>query len=925
MARVVVLNWRVPALESAGAWLVERFARRGSGWGELDLSGLVLVTPGRRAGRILLAMLVDRAEREGLGLTPPRLATPADLTRLLIEDNGRMAGPAATRLAFIEAALGLDDEDRAALVGERAAAPEQARAAADLALRATRELAGQGVPIERVESAASELVGEREARRWRAVGRLWESARRCLAEHGLEEPSAALLQALAGAGAGPPTGTGVVLVGVPELPGAVRRVLAAMGESVTALVFGDEASAFDGLGAICPGVWRQRAIDLSRAAIEFVEDAREQAHAALAALADWADRHPPDRLSIGAPDPEVAFWIERLAERTGGVEVRDAAGWPVERTAPWRLLEACADLVRTRSFASLAALARHPDVEHHLRRRPGGADHLRDLDRFEREGLPRRAGQWEWVEGPPRHVLDSVWECVRDLLGGLWSDSEAPASPARWGAEALELLWRVYGERDCRVRVPEEARLAAACRILRDAAADLASAGTLGGDVSAWEGLHLVLSLARGGTIAGEPARDAVEMLGWLELPLDPSRAMVVTGLNEGAVPASRGVDGLLPERLRERLGLETDGTRAARDAYVLSTLAASGRELVLVAARRTGEGDPLLPSRLFFAGDDAHAVDRVRAFLGGTLRRRVLDEVDVRSGFVPSAEPAPPPVESVRVTSFARYLRSPYEFYLIDVLGLEEPEEPGDELEARVVGDLLHEVLRRFGSGDRRHEPDPRRLEHELLGHLGDLLRERFGSDAGGAGLPPIPRVELEFVRRWLVSAAQWQARSVAEGWTVRHVEWSPSEPATFAVDGRPVILRGRIDRIDQGPDGALRIIDFKTGDAKDPDKAHRAGRGQDRRWTNLQLPLYRHLARELGPDDRFQLGFVGWSENAPVEWRPAKWTPEDLRSADEAAAEVVRGLRAGAFHETGDPATGDGVLAALVDRLRLARRARA
>lgn len=925
MASVVVLNWRAPALESACAWLVERFARRGSGWGELDLSGLVLVTPGRRAGRILLAMLVDRAEREGLGLTPPRLATPGDLTRLRIEDNGRIAGPAATRLAFIEAARGLDDEDRSALVGERAADSDQARAAAELALRAARELAGQGVPIERVESAASELVGEREARRWRAVGRLWDAARRCLAEHGLEEPSAAVLQALAGAGAGPSIGTGVVLVGVPELPGAARRVLEAMGESVTALVFGDETSAFDGLGAIRPEVWRERAIDLSNVTLECVEDAREQAHAALAAVADLADRHPADRISIGAPDAEVAFWIERLAERTGGVEVRDAAGWPVERTGPWRLLEACADLVRTRSFASLAALVRHPDVEHHLRRRRGGADHLRDLDRFEREGLPRRAGQWEWVEGRPRRVLDSVWECVRDLLGGLWSDSEASALPARWGAEALELLRRVYGERRCRTRVPEEARLASACRLLRDAAGDLASAGDLGGNVSAWEGLNLVLSLARGGTIAGEPSRDAVEMLGWLELPLDPSRAMVVTGMNEGSVPASGGVDGLLPERLRERLGLETDGTRAARDAYVLSTLVASGRELVLVAARRTGEGDPLRPSRLFFAGDDADAVARVEKFLGGTLQRRVPDVVGTCSGFGPPTEPPPPPVESVRVTSFARYLRSPYEFYLIDVLGLEEPEEPGDELEARVVGDLLHEVLRRFGSGERRHEPDAGRIEHELLALLGDLLRERFGSDAVGVGLPPIPRVELEFARRWLASAALWQARSVAEGWVICHVEWSPSEPATFDVDGRPIFLHGRIDRIDQGPDGALRIIDFKTGDAKDPDKAHRTGRGQNRRWTNLQLPLYRHLARELGPDDRFQLGFVGWSENSPVQWCPAKWTPEDLRSADEAAAAVVRGLRAGAFHETGDPPTDDGVLAALVERARLARRARA
>jgi hypothetical protein len=925
MAQVVLQDWGAPALEGACAWVVERFARRGVGRGELDLSGVVVVTPGRRAGRILLAMLVDRAEREGLWLTPPRLATPGDLPGVLVEGVGPVAGPAATLLAFIEAALGLDKDDRASLTREADTDFSWALGVARLTLKAVEELSGQLVPIERAAEAAEALGGEREGRRWRALGRLWEQARRSLAGHGLGEHASALMESAGEPGLASRLKPGVraVLVGVTELPGAARRVLSAMGDAVTALVFGDDASAFDELGTIRPEVWAARTPDLSRASIEFVEDAREQAHAALAAVGDLGARLPADRITIGTPDEEVAFWIERLAERAGGVEVRDAAGWPVERTGPWRLLTAAAELARTRSFGAFAAFVRHPDVEHHLRRRLGGGEYLRAMDRFERERLPRSAGRWDWVTGDMRRILDGAWEVVTGLMGEAWSAEANGREPRAWGGEALELLRRVYGERRYRTRVPEEARAVEACLLLRDAAADLASASGIGAAIPAWEGLGLVLSLARGGRIAAEPSRDAVEMLGWLELPLDPGAALVVTGMNEGSVPAARGVDGLLPERLRERLGLETDAARAARDAYVLSALAASGRELVLIAGRRSGEGVPLLPSRLLFAGDDGEAVGRVRRFLDGRLRRRVSDEAGSCSGFAVDERPETPTVKSIRVTSFARYLRSPYEFYLIDVLGLDEPDEGGDELEARVVGELLHEALRRFGEGAGRCPREERRIGSELLGHLGDLVRERFGADADDAGLPMIPRVELEFARRWLASAAAWQARAFNEGWNIEHVEWKPTRDVQLDVDGVAITLRGRIDRIDAGP-GGWRIIDFKTGSVHDPDRSHRSWKGEFRTWVDLQLPLYRHLAAELNLQGRVELGYVGMVKKSPrVEWLPAPWDEEDLRSADEAAREVVRRIRAGEFSDPGDPAVRDGSLAALIERARGARRA--
>src|SRR5690606_35854101 len=89
--------------------------------------------------------------------------------------------------------------------------------------------------------------------------------------------------------------------------------------------------------------------------------------------------------------------------------------------------------------------------------------------------------------------------------------------------------------------------------------------------------------------------------------------------------------------------------------------------------------------------------------------------------------------------------------------------------------------------------------------------------------------------------------------GWRIVKVEVEPPEPGVpFDVDGRPVLLRGRIDRIDRNErTGEWAVFDYKTSDTgQPPEKTHRRGRGKERRWVDLQLPLYRHLLPAIEDD---------------------------------------------------------------------------
>ena len=66
-AGLTFLGWDRPALPSAVAWLCERFSVDAA----VDLSEVLVVVPGRQAGRRLTELLIDATDASGLELLPP--------------------------------------------------------------------------------------------------------------------------------------------------------------------------------------------------------------------------------------------------------------------------------------------------------------------------------------------------------------------------------------------------------------------------------------------------------------------------------------------------------------------------------------------------------------------------------------------------------------------------------------------------------------------------------------------------------------------------------------------------------------------------------------------------------------------------------------------------------------------------------------
>jgi DNA helicase-2/ATP-dependent DNA helicase PcrA len=188
--------------------------------------------------------------------------------------------------------------------------------------------------------------------------------------------------------------------------------------------------------------------------------------------------------------------------------------------------------------------------------------------------------------------------------------------------------------------------------------------------------------------------------------------------------------------------------------------------------------------------------------------------------------------------------------------------------------GILIHQVLERFHSEQLRADAlaeaaGPQAVSRSGAGDLDRLLslfeagwrRTGFGSSDD----------ELQYRDRAVAALARYHERHLRSDTTPVWLERG------FAFAIGPHQLRGRVDRVDELPEGGYELIDYKTGE-------RRTTRGQD-----VQLALYRLGAREAWQVDA-ELGsywYVLEDERVPV-----RSEPDDSERVERTVLEVASGI---------------------------------
>lgn len=561
---------------------------------------------------------------------------------------------------------------------------------------------------------------------------------------------------------------------------------------------------------------------------------------------------PPDEALAGltlveAPDPaaeavEIALRLRAALETPGrtaalvtsdrnlsrrvaaelrrwGIEADDSAGVPLDQTPPGSFLLLLAHaLIDAGGPVALLSLLKHPLAQGG---RPPGElrRYTRALERAALRG-PRPAGGLDGLLqrlADPR--LDEHWPApvprleLLAWLAALRADAAPLADLPPAGPQPLQALLDAHllvAERIAANAEGDAAELwsKAAGEAARDFLAELrpAAAGLEPIPPSAYAA---VLAVLMGGVSVRprQPRHPRIAILGQIESRLVQADLVILGGLVEGVWPRLPETGPWLNRRMRQRLGLPPLELRIGIAAHDFAS-AAAGPEVVLSRALKDVGGAATKPSRwlarLTAVLRSLGRAERVRPPPGWTAWRLALDAPSGAPRPCPRPAPRPPVAARPRrlsVTEIDRLMRDPYAVYARRILDLAPLEPLDQDPGAAERGQLIHKAVELFVQRWQEQLPDD--PEAELL----RIGREVFAAHAH------LPEVMSLWWPRFAGVAAWFAAQELARRGEVARVLAEVRGQLRVAAPGGEITIRSRADRIELGRDGALTLIDYKTG----------------------------------------------------------------------------------------------------------------
>ena len=322
----------------------------------------------------------------------------------------------------------------------------------------------------------------------------------------------------------------------------------------------------------------------------------------------------------------------------------------------------------------------------------------------------------------------------------------------------------------------------------------------------------------------GEPLA-GLQIMGVLETRVLDFDRLIILSMNEGLFPARGAAPSFIPYTLRHGFGLPTFEHRDSVFAYHFYRMISRARSVTLLydtrtdGFRTTGEVSRFVHQLRYHY--ETPIVEQAPSFAitsSDPLALRVEKTGQVLDALNAYLQPGG---HKLSASTINNYIDCPMRFCLATVLRLKEEEEVTENVEHRLFGSILHRVMEDIykplcgatvtkdylgGLMARRDaiKQHVARAFAELFFHTPDDVRPLVGQN----------RLTGEVIEKYVLQILRYDQR-MADSFIYVGSEQrvASSFPLT---DGRRANLIGYIDRLDE-VDGALRIVDYKTGIKKD------------------------------------------------------------------------------------------------------------
>jgi ATP-dependent helicase/nuclease subunit B len=319
--------------------------------------------------------------------------------------------------------------------------------------------------------------------------------------------------------------------------------------------------------------------------------------------------------------------------------------------------------------------------------------------------------------------------------------------------------------------------------------------------------------------LSGEPLA-GIQVMGLLESRNLDFEQVYILGVNEGILPQTNISTSFIPDSIRRAHGLPVLENQDAISAYMFYRLLQRSEKISLIYNGQTDESNTGEPSRFlrqleyesgytfrYFeqqqsistesripvqVGKDKHVMFLLSRYLNGKKR--------------------------LSATALTAYVNCPLQFFYKYVANIHEPEEIVEDVEANIIGSMLHWVMETFYSN--LVKADPLISKDRIADYRSKItsLCEKayaqivFKDENHAVNHNGMQKVVLAIVKEYAdIILDNDEAHAPFK---ILALEKKDQIDFKFAVQGveKCITLHGIIDRIDE-KDGLVRIVDYKTG----------------------------------------------------------------------------------------------------------------
>ena len=334
----------------------------------------------------------------------------------------------------------------------------------------------------------------------------------------------------------------------------------------------------------------------------------------------------------------------------------------------------------------------------------------------------------------------------------------------------------------------------------------------------------------------GTPLR-GVQVLGLLETRNLKFDRVFVLDASDDVVPGARSQGMLLPQKLREKLGLQTYGDHEMLIEYYFDLLRSGAQEVTFFFSEDGKKEKSRFLQKLIWEWEQREGKPDDGRFVESV--RYAVHLANPKPG---TKEKTPEVLARLKTLEYSasaldRYLACPLRFYYADVLNLEERASLSSDADQKDVGSIVHAVLLAlYTQIDDRPLAPADFTDERLAAAVERVFGEHFGS--------PIP-VKAQLIRRQV----ELQLRRFLKDYQIPLLTKDPVRilglERSFTASKDGYVFSGKIDRIERRGDRTV-IVDYKTGrDAKRlAIRPEKLDLGRAETWPeaigSVQLPMY-------------------------------------------------------------------------------------